>query len=199
MPKGWHVLSRKTPQVDGFAKLGAENYFETWSESARRYRRKWRDEFLDKTYSIEQISPKEFDSGYMQSSVGKKLKRLFPDLVARKLAAGVAVELWGARHKDSGEIVAGVATITSPTHRASYYLCGFILEKYADAPVMVGLMDHWYRRGLEANLQYLHFGRFWQKGDPKEWKGFSEFKSKFGLEYIAYPPTLVRLARGKLF
>jgi len=199
IPKGWRRLSLAPPQLEGFALLDTPDYTERWSESARRYRRKWHAEFLGSVYTIEQISLEEFLASYMQSPIKKETKNMYRDIARRKLANGAGLDIWAVRHKESKEIVAGMIYITSPSSKGSYYLCGFILEKYRDTPAMVGLVDAWHARGIKNGIRFLHFGRFWQKGDPNEWKGFSLFKSKFGLHYISYPPALWRFARGKLF
>jgi hypothetical protein len=199
IPHGWRRLSLRPPQLEGFAILDTANYSTKWSESARRYRRKWRTEFLNISYTIEQISLDEFLVAYMQSPIKNDTKTMYRDIAKRKIEKGAGLDIWAVRHTESGEIAAGMMYITSPTCHGSYYLCGFILEKYRDTPVMVGLVDAWHERSLAGGIRFLHFGRFWQKGDPKDWKGFSLFKSKFGLHYISYPPALWRFARGKLF
>ena len=198
-PPGWYRPSKNSPRIEGFATLDVEDYHTRWSESARRYYKKWHREYLNKTYVIERITADEFTTTYKKSTLKKYVRDMYLGLIARKVAARAGLEFWGARHIESGETAAAMAVITSTSVGASYYLCGCILRAHADAPLMVGLLDNWHKIGREQNLQYLHFGLFWQKGDPTEWKGFSIFKSKFGLSYIAYPPTLMRLARGKLF
>jgi hypothetical protein len=105
----------------------------------------------------------------------------------------------GVRHIPSREVVAAMAFIDSATHKGSHYVCGFIQPAFAHVPAMVALVDHWHKDALVRGIRFLHFGRFWQKGDPEEWKGFSQFKSKFGLYYISYPPALWRFQRGRLF
>ncbi len=92
-----------------------------------------------------------------------------------------------------------MATLTSPACRGSYYISGFIVKDAEHDPVMVGLMDNWFKTSLEKNIAFLHFGGFWAPGNPQNWKGYSQFKAKFGLSYIAFPPTLFRFLPGKLF
>jgi len=197
-PKGWRTLRQKPPQLEGFAELGDE-YWKQWSESARRYRRKWHDEFLGKEYAIENISAEEFLKHYEKSTIKSYIKKLYADIVLRKQKASAHIRFIAARHLPTGDIAAAMAVVDSPTHKASHYLCGFIKPEYEKAPAMVGVMDEWHARGIKHGMKFLHFGRFWQKGDPDDWKGFSLFKSKFGLRYVAYPPALWRFKGGRLF
>ena len=199
IPRGWRALSKRSPQLEGFADLNTKDYTARWSESARRYRRKWHKEFLGNGYTIERISLEEFLKSYMQSPIKKETKSMYEEMSKRKLKKGAGLDIWAVRHTGSGEIAAGMVYITSPSCKASYYLCGFILEKYRDTPAMVGLVDAWYERSIKNGIRFLHFGRFWQKGDPEDWKGFSLFKSKFGLNYISYPTALWRFKKGRLF
>jgi hypothetical protein len=198
-PSGWRKLTQRPPGLEGFAELGRPDYWATWSESARRYRRKWHDEYAGKEYAIETITGEEFIRHYTASSIKPFIKKLYSEIVVRKQKRGSHIDFFAVRHSTSKEIISAMSVVDSPTHKASYYLCGFIKPEYEKIPAMVGLMDEWHARGLRRGMRFLHFGRFWQKGDPSDWKGFSLFKSKFGLQYVAYPPALWRLARGRLF
>ena len=198
-PGGWRVFSQKPPQLEGFVLLDRADYFTTWSESARRYRKKWRENFLDRKFTVEKISAEEFKTNYTASDIKPLIRKLYTDTVARKLAGGAPMQFFAAREIHTKIIAAAMAVVNSPTHKGSHYLCGFISQKYEHVPAMVGLMDTWHETSLATGIRFLHFGRFWQKGDPEDWKGFSTFKAKFGLQYISYPPALWRFVRGRLF
>lgn len=106
---------------------------------------------------------------------------------------------WGAREKSTGEVVACIGVINSPNYQASYYATGCMHSTQASTPVMVGLIDHWFKTSQSHQIRFLHFGSFWIPGEPKAWKGFSTFKMKFKPQLILYPPTLVRLKCGTFF
>lgn len=201
VPKGWWTMSKETTRLDGFAHLKEADYWKGWSESARRYRRKWFAEHSNTTHTIELVSYGEFEAAYKKSSVWKVVKRVLLDIIKRKLSSPAAphVELWGARSVHSGNVVAGMATLTSPSCKGSYYISGFITPEGEADPVMIGLMDNWFSLSLSRGIAFLHFGGFWIPGNPKNWKGFSIFKQKFGLSYIAWQPALFRFRKGKLF
>lgn len=200
VPDGWLQMSRKPGRVEGFALLDKDDHRRTWSESARRYARKWQTDFLHIHYDIEEISFDEFCKNYLLSTVAKKAQTLQLDILAQMLANDACaphVTLWGARNIQTEELVAGLAIVTSQTHRASYYQAGFIKETPDNAPAMIGLMDHWFMVAKERGVRILMFGGFWHPGLPKKvWGGFSAFKAKFGLQYIEYAPPLMRFKRG---
>lgn len=200
-PQKWWATSKEVKRLEGFAEIKEKEYWKQWSESARRYRRKWLGEHFNITYTLEQISYEEFEAAYKKSSVWKVVKTILLDVIKRKLCSPAAshVELWGARSIKTGRIVAGMATLTSPSCRGSYYISGFIMPEGENDPVMVGLMDNWFSRSHSRNIIFLHFGGFWIPGNPENWKGFSIFKQKFGLSYLAYPAPVFRFKKGRLF
>jgi hypothetical protein len=200
-PKGWRAFSKKMTRLDGFAELTESDYWKGWSESARRYRKKWLAEHVEKTYVIEKASYAEFRDAYKRSTIKKDIQNVFLEIIKRKLASPYAehVELWCVRTIETKKIVAGMATVTSQSCRSSHYISGFITKEGGPDPVMVGLMDNWYKVSRARDIRFLHFGGFWVPGCPKEWKGFSVFKAKFGLKYVMYPPALFRFVRGRLF
>jgi len=200
IPPGWHQWSRSTPRVEGFAHLGEGDHTALWSESARRYTHKWHTQHLGKTHTIEPVSFAEFAAAYRHSSVAKKAHDYQLDIIKRMLANHACashMQLWGARDTTTKELVAGLAVANSPTYRSSYYQAGFILPK-AHVPAMEGLIDHWFRYAKHDGLVWLMFGGFWHPGKSKKvWGGFSAFKAKFGLSYIAYPPELWRFKKDQ--
>lgn len=199
IPRGWRRFSMRSPLLEGFAHITDNEYRAPWSESARRYVRKWEREHLGKDFVVEAISLETFLAAYRESDINKYIRSLYADMVERKQKGGAHVRFIAARHIPSNDIVAAMALVDSPTHKGSHYLCGFIQKKYEHIPAMVGLVDRWYEESLTQGITFLHFGRFWQKGDPSDWKGFSQFKAKFGLHYISYPPALWKFQKGTLF
>jgi hypothetical protein len=201
VPRGWRVFSSEPTRLEGFAEIQQGEYWHQWSESARRYRKKWHEECLGSRYRISAVSYADFERAYKKSTVVKVVKNSLLDVIKRKLALpeGKHIELWCAESLETGEFVAGMATITSPTCHGSHYISGFVTQAAGKDPAMVGLMDHWFHISHARGVRFLHFGGFWTKGSPENWKGFSLFKSKFGLKYIACPSPLFRFQRGRLF
>lgn len=197
-PAGWIALGRKVSRREGYVPLGQGSFESRWSESARRERRAWHQQHLGTTHTIEKVGFDEFKSAYLASAVGIRLGEYHLRMVARRLKGphADAVELWAARGR-TGALTAGIAVVSSDTCKASYYLCGF--HSNDGVPAMIGLMDHWLSWAQERGHAYADLGEFWIPGAPREWKGFSLFKSKLGPEYVDYPPALIRFVWGKIF
>lgn len=190
----WHTSSR----LEGFAKLRPGDYWAEWSENARRQRKKWLTDFAEKTYHIRRATYAEYEQGYAKSLVAKKTMRESNRIVQQmEKCAPEIMSYWVTQRICDGAIKAGIACIHSDSTRNSYYAAGFYHTDTQDAPLMVGLMDTWYRDRQQHGYRFLHMGQFWFPGEPKTWKGFSNFKAKFGLFYIAYPPLLYQFARGR--
>jgi hypothetical protein len=203
IPKGWHQFSKKPSRLEGIAEIKNADYWRRWDESARRYRRRWVTNCLNKIYTIAEVPYEEFAHAYMQSTVVKKVGRETLNIAKRRIEQEKNelrfTECWGVRRMSDDMLMAGMVITNSPSCGGSYYLCGFYKAEVGEDPLMMGLMDNWFSISLKRGIRFLHFGGFWIKGDPKNWKGFSIFKSKFGLFYLYYPPLLLRIVRGKFF
>ncbi len=201
-PKGWYKLSKNPWRVDGFVELTPDTDYKTgWYKQARRDLRLWEEKFLNKGYSIEPVSLEEYERAYKKSTVMRKVGFDPLQILRRKYATKVGREnmaLWGVRNK-RGEIIAGINLRFSPTYNSTKYECPFILLEAKHVYAMTALVDHWFKESLKRGVTLLVFSCFWHKGEPKSWKAFSLFKSHFGPQLVAYPPTLWRFVRGKLF
>jgi hypothetical protein len=202
-PKGWRLLSRQPWRVDGFFELHAgEDYKTKWQKQARRDLRMWQEHYCDKGYAIEAVSLEEYVDAYKKSTVNKRVGRDALDILLRKYAVPLArknMTLWGVRNTRSGQLVAGISPRHSPTFGSSTYEAPFILPEAKKIYAMTALIDHWFAEAREHSSSLLVFNSFWQPGEPRSWKAFSLFKSHFGPKYVAYPPTLWRFVRGKIF
>ncbi len=201
IPAGWREVSKKPWRIDGYHDLNLSGeYTERWHKNARREARLWRQEHAAQ-YDIVELSLEEFCRVYRASTTAKKAGTYLLAVLVRMHALPTAkhIALWGVRNKQTGTIIGGTAIITSPTHKSSVRFCPFMLPEARHCYASVGLVDHWFAHAQKTGIQYLLFTCFWQQGDPKGWQGPAEFKSHFGLQYVAYPPELTRYVGGKLF
>lgn len=199
VPKGWYHFSKKPSRLEGYADLEAEPQYEiAWNESARRYRKKWLAEYLNKTHQLDAVSHEQFAEAYRSSTVAQKLGPNPLESIGH-WSSGGNVECIVAREISTNTVHAGIALLHSPTCKGSYYISGFVHPAAGKTPAMIGLMDHWYAQAQAKGFRFLYFGDFWLPGKPKDWKGFSQFKAKFGLAYIQYPPILFRFVQGTLY
>ncbi len=202
IPPGWKAYSAKPWRIDGYRMVSGPDYFLTWDKDTRRNLRTWRTTLLGHHYAVEELTLKEFVAAYRASITFKKIGREQLLSLERKYAMPHVrpyMTLFGVRNLQTGAIIAGTAAFFVPTRSASVRECPFIHAEARSAFAMTGLMDHWFAESLKRGVTRLQFTHFWNPGEPSGWKGFSEFKSHFGLTYVAYPPVLYRLVRGKLW
>jgi hypothetical protein len=200
-PKGWRQLHKKPWRIDAFFELKDDTYVNQWHKDTRRNLREWRTQAPGR-YAIEEVSLEEFVAAYRTSTTYKKIGLDQLHSLVRKHAMPLPrkhLTLWGVRDLKSGKLIAGTGVFFFPERGASVRECPFATPQGRAAHAIVGLMDHWFAESLQRGIARLQFTHFWHPGAPRAWKGFSEFKSHFGLQYVAYPPELWRFVRGKFW
>lgn len=202
-PQGWHTLSKRSWRIDAYRELSStEDYTATWNKNARHNLRLWQAIEKEGGYRIEDISLEEFATAYRTGMVAQKIGDELVRVLERKFQLPGVPEhfsIWGVRNTKTGALVAATAAAHSPTYRTSIRECSFITPEARKIYAATALMNHWFAHARARGAEKLFFTHFWQKGEPRDWKGFSEFKSHFGLTYITYPPTLWKFVPGKLF
>ena len=198
-PRGWHRAMGRTVRVDGYQRL--EGDFTTrWNKNARRDLRLWQADYLNKTHHIEPVSFDEYAIAYKKSLISKREGNYRLNELEHKLTVPLSREhtiMLGVRNR-SGDIVAGSAVIFSPICKSSTHLAPFIKEEGRATYAATALIHHWFEESLRRGLPVVMSTNFWHPGKPKSWKGFSEFKSHFGFQFVEYPPALWRFKSGKL-
>ncbi len=200
VPKGWRVRGSQPWRIDGFVVL-TPDYQNTWKSDAKRNLHTWQKKFLGTRYRIDEVSLDEFVAAYKKSLTRTKIGLDLLNALVRKFSIPEVREhitLWGVRDIATNAIVAGTAAFYFPKRSATVRECPFILPEARKTYAMTGLMDHWFKESLRRGITTHLFTHFWHPGASKGWVGFSEFKSHFGLQYVAYPPELSRFVRGKL-
>lgn len=193
-PKGWsesRLVDRKN--ATGHAHVPAEgDYMGAWSSHAKRHTRKWRAQ--KEGWVLEPVSVEEFALAYKGAKIDGILKMAFVGLLKQKMRShGGLLHILGARQTPGGPVVAGFVYLHIPEAKQMYHVISFILPRVKDTEVGYGLMDHWFAHAQRIGVDILDFGVFWTPGDPPSWKGFSRFKSQFGVENVYYPRAFVRL------
>lgn len=192
IPKGWiQPWIRMGPLRTGFAEIGDKNsYWNSWSEHAKRHQNKW---LKSKPYQIEETQNlEEFIKSYQAVPKLRFLKTNFiHTLRERKECQKDATHLFVARNQQ-GSVVAGLAVIDLKDINQSTHLMSFIHPQAESTSVGVGLIDHWFQHAISQNIRFLNFGVFWSPGDLQSWKGFSRFKSQFGIFFVHRPKPLIR-------
>jgi hypothetical protein len=87
-PRGWFAASIKPSAVEGFAVLEqGVDYWKQWSESAKRYRKKWLTEYADRMYTLQEASCADFEQGYLGSPVARRTHNDSLNLIKKMHAA----------------------------------------------------------------------------------------------------------------
>lgn len=202
IPQGWHRFSKKSWRIDGYVPLEPEgDYVAAWDKKARYNLRLWEELERQGLYKIEDVSLKEFRTGFMQSTVNKKIGDELLCVLERKFALGFGehFSVWGVREQATGRLIAGTAAAYSPTFKSSIRECSFILPEARKTYASTALIDHWFKNARVRGMRTLYFSHFKQRWDPRDWAGFSAFKAQFKPRYISHPPALWRFVRGKVF
>jgi hypothetical protein len=190
----WHSFLPANPQLTGYVEIrDPDAYWKTWTSHMQRHRAKW---LKEPAYSIEDVSVEAFCKNYTQKNMASWFEHMMIDMVQKKvLRHGERTHLFGAFDTDH-TMVAGFAVVDVPEGNQSIHLASFITPAAKRTSVGVGMVDIWFRRCIEKGYRYLDFDLFWAKGDPKSWKGFSQFKSQFGTQFIRYPKPYMKIVRG---
>jgi hypothetical protein len=189
-PRGWHhtfssVLSKRTGYVD----LQKGN---AWSSHARRHLRKWQK---DTQWEVVTPSSEEFIKAYKSTDKDMLLKYMLGGVMEKaKEGHGENCRFFAVVRKGTKELAAGFCCLDIPESSSSLHVTSFILNPYRNSSIGYGLINHWFESLRQRQIRFADFGGFWAPGDPKSWKGFSNFKGQFGTEYINYPRPLTRLA-----
>ena len=198
-PSNWHRswLQMNLRQT-GFSEIkNPDRYWENWTAHAKRHRQKW---LRDKSFIINEGNLHEFISAYQKvRGLPFFMKRDFIKLIQKqKTAYNDLAHLFLAREKEANQAIAGLMVIDLHDINSSHHLVSFILPGARKTSVGVGLIDYWFKRAISDSLKFLNFGTVWAPGDSRSWKGFSQFKTQFGLYLIRRPYPLIRFIRGKI-
>ncbi len=186
-PSGWRQFPiagrrRKT----GFAKIESDDaYWERWYPQAQRHRSDWL-----KQNEIEAIRPtlEEYLAAYEQSGMRMGLVRAFGGSLKRRAQTHPGLtRLFAARRKSDGKMIAGLAVLDIPETKTSVHMTSFIHPDGRKTPAGTGLIEEWFRDSQQRGMRFLEFDGFWAPGDPNGWRGYSAFKSQFGVHFIRYP------------
>lgn len=165
-----------------------------WEAHARRHLVRWRKS----GWSIREISLDEYREAYSGSKQDVILRTMFGSILNEKLRHHEGLwHMYGASPTPDGKVEAGFVCVDVPETKESLHLMSFIRPAAYESSAGTGLMAHWFETALTRGLKYLDFGIFWKEGDPKSWKGFSRFKSQFGIRFVKFPTPLVRITRGR--
>ena len=188
-----HLIENKI----GLALLSkTKKYYDLWAPQEQRRRRTWMKESEKGLYDIISLSTDEFWNYYSKSETWKKINSFDREIIRFKMDSDIGksptIRYRCVVDKSNNSIVAGLASIYSPSCRAVYYFIPFLYIEGHGKAVMTGLIDDLFQFAESMKCSNVQFGQFWTKGRPDNWRGFSEFKAKFCTDFIEFPPALVK-------
>ncbi len=196
---GWHRMFFSSQSMQhGVGIITQENkdqYVKQWSAHAQRHHDKW---LHDSQYEIIDVSLEMFVQSYHAS---KKLDWLLRTMFVKLLKVHQQqhpqhLRLYGVRQRQTQAIVAGLAVVEYPDIAQSFHTISFLHDSVRKTSVGVGLIAHWYARGIENGIRFFNFGIVWRKGDPRSYKGYAKFKRQFHLYLLIYPKPLFKFVRA---
>jgi len=194
-PAGWRrSWVQMNPNLTGFADLAeAEPYWSIWSSHAQRHRKRW---LAQHQYVIREITAQEYMDVYCSRAVRLRLKSFHVWLLQNKIRKHGRLMVFFGAFDVTGKMMAGFAALDIPEDNQSYHVASFIRCEARRTSVGTGLIDAWFRRCLAKGYRFADFDLFWTWSDPWSWRGFSRFKSQFGVTFIRYPKPLFKFAGG---
>jgi hypothetical protein len=192
IPSTWRRLWATTHfQEGGFSIVENSEYYKTWSERARRARKKYlasgvhirqveRDIFID---TFRSITPHSWDTRLFRSDYIRyytKLSHIAPESVRSYIAY------------DGDTPVAGLA-VHDYLGNSSVHLVAFTTAAAHSTQAGTGLIDRWYMDSLSLGIKYINFDQIRNKNGPKDQRGYSEFKENFIEYYTHFPDSYFRI------
>lgn len=180
------------PKKIGIFHLKEENYWKEWSLNCQRNRKK----FLTKgNYEIFKTDLQNFLFFYEKSG---QLEFFFRFFIKKLLnfyskTQRENVNFLLAKDKKKEEILAGLAFVDFLDISLSKYLISFLNKSARKTPAGIGLIDFWFKHCLLKKISFLDFGVLWTWGNPKSWKGFSNFKRQFNLYEITFSKVYFKI------
>jgi hypothetical protein len=194
-PTGWRrSWVQMNPNLTGFVDLRqAEPYWSAWTSHAQRHRKRW---LADRRFEIREVTAEAYMHIYRSRAVRLRMKSFHVWLLEKKIKKHAGLMVFLGAFDQTGKMVAGFAALDIPEADQSYHVASFILPEVKKTSVGTGLVDAWFRRCLDKGYRFADFDLFWSFGDPWSWRGFSRFKSQFGVTFIRYPKPLFRFVGG---
>lgn len=193
VPKKWIKTPIKVDSVT-YACVDIRNkddYWKSWSDTFKNYCSRW--ERQDQ-YTIREILYDEYRALYSKYSKPEKYiptRLIWLEKYHRH--GKTDVQFYILQHKVTGEIYSGLAVVDCFSVNQAYYISAFTRKEVAPLQSGLWLIKYWMDVSSKKGIHFANLGPMWTDGQPKEWKGFTEFKKKFNPLYISTERPLFRI------
>lgn len=197
VPRGWLA----GPMAMGYRMTGiavpAPDAERSWTSHARRHAARWRKLAAAGEREVLDLGLDDYLAAHARADLDPYVKLAYPGMLRAKAKAhGPLLRFVGSRRR-GGPIDAGLAFLQVPEARHSVHVAAFVGGAAMADSASTGLIIRWFDACRDEGVAFMDLGFFWAPGDPRDWRGFSRFKSGFGVRPVLYPPPLFRL-RGNL-
>jgi hypothetical protein len=185
----WLSLPTSSLAPNAIVSLEGE-YWKNWAHGTKAHRNKWTHQT---EFEIVRGTVQEFISLFKKYSRPRHTVRACADsILKQKVLHGDKMNFLFLKHIATGEISAGICTIDYPSVNQSYYAYSFYAREYIPRQAGVWLLDAWFQKCLKRGTVYANLGTVYAPGQPKSWKGFSQFKMYFDPLIFTYQPPLCK-------
>lgn len=190
MPRRWMVLPFGILPSNAIINLHEQEYWKRWSHGARNHYNKW---FTQIQYDIQEISLDVFIPYFKKYSRPRYAAHRCADVMKdQEKTYGNRMKCYALLHKESKTICAGICTIDYPSVSQSYYMYSFYARKDLPRPAGVWLLNYWFMECQKKGIPYANLGTLYGPGQPRSWKGFSQFKMNFNPYIFSFKQPLFR-------
>jgi hypothetical protein len=193
-PKGWIEMSlgiKYTALAVADLNLNECLYYKNWSSSSKTSRNKW----LSQTdYNIVETDVVAYMAHYDASIVPLKMRNVFKKQIYDYIEVYKSdVHFFLAIEVKTEKVLSGFCCVDDFESNQSLHLVGF--RSVADIPryIGIGIIDYWMKHLQKIGIRYANLGVVWQKGDPKDWIGYSNFKMHFSPAIFRFEKPLFKL------
>lgn len=191
-PKGWS----RSPLASGrmvfayFDIRDKETYRKNLNRTLRTYFNHWAKQT---EYRIKEVTHDNFSELYEKYAQPVRLTPILKKSMANHyIVSKDNFTFYVLESLRSGEVVAGVSGVDYPAIKQSYYMAAFTRKDIAPPEAGFWLLNHWIDKSRDKGISFTNLGVVWEKGRPKSWKGYSDFKMKFNPKYIVLPREFMK-------
>lgn len=193
-PKGWIEMRAGIRYTSLAVKNINQNnglYYKDWSSSAKTSRNKWLGQ---SEYKIVETDVVRYMMHYDTSIVPAKMRQIFKKQIYDFIKIyKTDVHFFLAQETTSGKIISGFCCVDDFDSDQSLHLVGFRSIAKIPRHVGIGIIDHWMTHLQKIGIKYANLGVVYQKGDPKEWIGYSNFKLHFNPVIYRFEKPLFKI------
>ncbi len=192
VPQGWYQSPMKSGRpVCAYLDIrNTDVYYKSWRDTFKTYYNRFSKQT---TYQVEEVSGNTFCQLYKQYGARTIAMSLNILQIEKLESFGKKItHFYFLKDIKNGEVVAGNAITDCFSAGQSYYITAFTRKDIAPKEAGLWLLNHWMKESSARGIAYANFGNIWTPGQPKSWKGFSEFKMKFNPQLIVLQKELIR-------